>query len=368
MTTKPVVIDLFAGCGGGSMGFVGRGFRIGAAVEIDRDTAKAYELNTGIRPIRGNVRWVTGPQLLRKAGIEQGECTLLFGCPPCQSFSMMRQGSEETSVDKVRNELPNEYVRLVRTIRPRHIAFENVPGMASGRWASRFDSLLEHLEDAGYECIWDLIDAVDFGVPQYRKRLLLIGSRVTTPQMPQPTHGLNRTLQHRTVRDTIGSLPKLKSGEADPGDSLHAARRHAAIALQRLRAIPEGGSRHDLPKRLQLECHKEHDGHNDVYGRMHWDRPAPTLTSGCTNVTRGRFAHPDQDRAITLREAMFLQTFPKNATLVGKEGVRALQVGNAIPTVLAAAIADVILAMDSAAKSSSSRPRSPGSAVPRKTA
>jgi DNA (cytosine-5)-methyltransferase 1 len=363
LSKAPVLIDLFAGCGGGSMGFVRRGFRIGAAVEIDRDAASAYSLNTEVHPIRGNVRWVTGPQLLRKAGIEQGECTLLFGCPPCQGFSVMRQGSAQIPADFVRNELPNEYLRLVRSIRPRHIAFENVPGMVAGRWAPRFAALLQDLQDAGYECVWDIVDAVDFGVPQYRKRLLLIGSRVGQPRLPVATHGPGRAYPHRTVRDAIGILSALESGESDETDPLHRARRHADIAIRRLRAIPEGGARRDLPKKLQLDCHKDHNGHNDVYGRMRWDSPAPTLTSGCTNVTRGRFGHPDQARAITLREAMLLQTFPKDATLVGKEGTQALQVGNAIPTRLAEAVADIVLEMEaSVRRASASKSRSAGRA------
>lgn len=352
---KPVVIDLFAGCGGGSMGFVRQGFRIGAAVEIDRDAADAYFLNTRARPIRRNVRWVTGPQLLNKAGLSEGECTLLFGCPPCQGFSVMRQGSEQIPVDVIRNELPQEYLRLVRSIKPRHIAFENVPGMMKGKWLPHFEVLLEGLEGAGYACVWDVVDAVDYGVPQYRKRLLLIGSKVADPTLPTPTHGPGRPERHRTVRDAIGDLLTLKSGEYDEDDALHAARCHSDLALQRLSALPEGGSRRDLPKDLQLECHKGHTGHNDVYGRMSWDRPAPTLTSGCTNVTRGRFGHPKQARAITLREAMLLQTFPPEATLVGTEGTMALQVGNAIPTILAEAVAAVVLEMEEAARANESR-------------
>jgi DNA (cytosine-5)-methyltransferase 1 len=366
---RPVVIDLFAGCGGGSMGFVRRGFRIGAAVEIDRDAAEAYFLNTRVRPIRRNVKWVTGPQLLKRAGLREGECTLLFGCPPCQGFSIMRQGSEQIPADVIRNELPKEYIRLVRSIRPRHIAFENVPGMMKGKWLPHFELLLKCLEAAGYACVWDVVDAVDYGVPQYRKRLLLIGSKVANPILPTPTHGPGRPQQHRTVRDAIGNLLTLKSGEYDEDDPLHTARCHSDLALRRLGALPEGGSRRDLPKDLQLECHKGHTGHNDVYGRMSWNRPAPTLTSGCTNVTRGRFGHPKQTRAITLREAMLLQTFPPEATLVGTEGAMALQVGNAIPASLAEAVATSVLEMEVASRRTNGlRSASTSARIPREAA
>src|SRR5262249_27671937 len=146
-----------------------------------------------------------------------------------------------------------------------------------------------------------------FGVPQRRRRVLVVASRVRSPALPAATHadaGSSGELRWVTVREAIGALMPLASGEADPSGVYHRARRHSQRALRRLRAIPEGGARVDLPEDLQLACHKDHSGHYDIYGRMWWDRPAPTLTSGCTNVTRGRFAHPDQSRAITLREAM----------------------------------------------------------------
>src|SRR5207302_5783070 len=135
--------------------------------------------------------------------------------------------------------------------------------------------------------------------------------------------------------ETIKQLPRLISGQTDANDSLHAARKHKPIAIQRLAALKEGEARDDLPDDLQLECHKDHDGHHDIYGRMWWDRPAPTLTTGCTNVTKGRFAHPEQHRAITLREAMLLQTFPRTTVLNGTLEQMALQVGNAIPPLFA---------------------------------
>jgi DNA (cytosine-5)-methyltransferase 1 len=232
-------------------------------------------------------------------------------------------------------------------VRPKFVAFENVPGMIEGRGREQFDALLADLESLGYRLEWDVVDAADYGVPQHRRRVLVVGSRAGQPRLPARTHSStpdSGLAEYVTVRDAIGGLPSLRSGESHPTDSLHRARNHDAITLKRLAAIPEGGSRTDLPSELQLACHQDHSGHYDVYGRIAWDKPAPTMTSGCTNVTRGRFAHPSQDRAITLREAMLLQTFPDTATLVGTGDGKAQQVGNAVPTRLAEHIADAILA------------------------
>jgi DNA (cytosine-5)-methyltransferase 1 len=344
-----VTVDLFAGCGGASIGFHEAGLPPVAAVEIDEQAATAYGANLGVAPLVKDIRRVNGDELLKSAGLQSGECTLLSGCPPCQSFTILRRGSEATPLDRLRNSLYLDYLRIAEALRPRHIAFENVPGMLGPRWRPRFDALLDGLADLGYDYLWDVVDAADFGVPQRRRRVLVIASRVTRPMLPRPTHAEQPTGRLRpyvTVRETIGSLPPLVSGEVDPRDPYHRARRHSSLALRRLRAIPEGGARMDLPSDLQLDCHRNHDGHYDIYGRMWWDRPSPTLTSGCTNVTRGRFAHPDQDRALTLREAMLLQTLPRGTVLSGGVEEMALQVGNAIPPLLARRVGEAIVAME----------------------
>ena len=346
---RHTVVDLFAGCGGGSIGFRQAGLIAVGAVEIDPDAATAYEANLGITPIVKDIRSVTGPELLRSSGLTKGECTLLFGCPPCQSFTILRKGSSPTADDRLRNTLYLDYLRLVKGLRPRHVAFENVPGMLSKRWRPHLDALLNGLTKMGYDHVWDVVDAADFGVPQHRKRILVVASRVALPSLPKPTHFVDSadgTKKHRTVRSAIDSCRPLESGEQDVDDPYHSARDHSPVALERLRAIPMGGARMDLPPDLQLDCHKHHDGHYDIYGRMWWDRPAPTLTSGCTNITRGRFAHPDQHRAITIREAMLLQSFPNQAVLHGGVEAMALQVGNAIPPLLARKIGLVVMKME----------------------
>jgi DNA (cytosine-5)-methyltransferase 1 len=320
------------------MGFIEAGFRVAAAVEIDSNAADSYRLNTDVRPLIRDIRHVTGAELLHAASLRPGECTVIFGCPPCQSYTVLRRGFAPTAVDQIRDSLPSEYVRIVREVLPECVVFENVPGMVVGRGRAQFDELESGLHELGYRTTWDVIDAADFGVPQHRRRLLMVGSRTGEPALPARTHdaaGGRGLALHRTVRNAIGGLRPLVAGETDPDDRHHKARRHSELALRRLAAIPEGGGRTDLPDDLQLECHRGHGGHYDVYGRMRWDRPAPTITSGCTNITRGRFAHPTQDRAITLREAMTLQGMPPTARLVGTEDEMAQQVGNAVPPTVA---------------------------------
>lgn len=343
------VVDLFCGCGGGSMGFRNAAFKIAGAVEIDQDAATAFHLNVGVMPLVKDIRDVRGEDLLAGAGLRRGELTLLFGCPPCQSFTVLRRGAEPTRHDRKRNALVHEYLRLVEELHPRHIAFENVPGLVTGRWRPFFDKFLNKLTSLGYTFAWETVDAARYGVPQRRRRVLVIGSRVASPRLPEASHcegdGLDRE-PFVTVRETIAHLRSLDSGEQDPTDEFHRARKHSPAALERLAHIPEGGGRMDLPKHLVLDCHKNHKGHYDIYGRMWWDQVAPTLTSGCTNVTRGRFAHPEQDRAITLREAMLLQTFPPHARLHGGVEKMALQVGNAVPALVTEHIGNTVKTME----------------------
>ena len=351
------VVDLFAGCGGGSMGFKKAGFTTLAAVEINRDAAASFALNVGIDPFVKDIRDVTVAEL-RKRGVRPGTLTLLFGCPPCQSFTVLRRASKATDDDLRRNDLIFEYLRLVEELRPRHLAFENVPGLVEGRWGRYFDAFRDRLAALGYTIKWRIADAAEYGVPQRRKRLLVVASRVTAPSLPEPTHAGGEADGMKpfvTVRDTISHLRRLEAGEADPDDPFHRARQHSELTVRRLACISEGGDRRSLPDDLVLDCHRDHEGHYDVYGRMWWDRVAPTLTSGCTNVTRGRFCHPGQDRALTLREAMLLQTFPPRARLKGFTDGMALQVGNAVPSLLAQRIAETIIVMENESRASRGR-------------
>lgn len=335
MTGRPTAVDLFSGCGGGSIGLVRAGFELVGAIDLDRDAAQSYESILGLAPVVDDIRAVSAADIT-----SESEVTLLLGCPPCQSFSDLRRGLERTAQDRIRDRLPDEYIRLVADLNPDYVAFENVPGFARGpalRW------LLQSLRRIGYRLDWGVVNAADYGVPQYRRRLIVLGGRRRAARLPAASHGAGTGRRHITVREAIASLPRLASGEASEHDPMHRARRHTPTVLERLRHIPVGGSRHDIPEELRPQCHRGHTGHNDAYGRMRWDRPAPTLTSGCTNLTRGRFAHPQQDRAITAREALALQGFPDEVVLVGAAGSVARQIGNAVPPQLTAALGRAIL-------------------------
>lgn len=349
------VIDIFSGVGGMSLGFVHtKSFRVVAAVDNDPHATEAYEKNLGIIPITEDVRNVSVRTLLQRAGLRKGECTVLIGCAPCQSFSAHRRGRKKIAIDAIRNSLPFVWLNFVKGIRPRHVCFENVPGLVKAAKGTIFAKFIADLNSLGYEVTWAIENAADFGVPQHRKRLLVVGSRVVAPRLPQATHGAplcdevldGGLMPWRTVRDAIADLPKVASGEVDLLDEYHAARNQEPIVLERLRYIKEGQSHRHLPPRLRLDCHKGHEGHPDVYGRMRWDAPSPTLTGGCTNLTKGRFGHPKQHRSITLREAMRIQTFPRKTVLRGTKDRMQLQVGNAVPPLLARQIADVVLQME----------------------
>jgi DNA (cytosine-5)-methyltransferase 1 len=223
---------------------------------------------------------------------------------------------------------------------------ENVPGLARVRGFSTYKRFKSALVSQGYQYVDGTVDAKCYGVPQNRRRLVLIASRVAEPSLPSPTHGEGKE-RYRTVRDAIGHLPKLVAGQRDPTISNHGAADLMEINLRRLRFTPrDGGGRKDWPKSLALDCHKARQGHEDVYGRMRWDSPAPTLTCRCFSISNGRYGHPDQDRAISLREAASLQSFPEDYQFFGPtQQIIGAQIGNAVPVSLAEAVGRHILSL-----------------------
>jgi DNA (cytosine-5)-methyltransferase 1 len=270
------------------------------------------------------------------ANLEPGEILPLLGdrgldllvvCSPCQPFSQQNRSSDEDE----RAQLILSAVRFAAVLTPHLIFFENVPGLTRKRFMPILTKLRSELTKLGYVVgePQDL-DAADYGVPQRRLRCVMLARRGSAPPpLPEPTTPLGQRI---SVDAAIGGLPALSSGQADTSDALHFARDHQAIALERLRHIPKnGGSRDALPEKLWLDCHRGRRGHPDVYGRMRWKDVAPTLTTGCTDVTRGRFAHPRDDRAISLREAARLQTFPDNYRFAGSAKDIAAQIGNSVP-------------------------------------
>lgn len=347
---QPTLIDLFSGAGGVTQGFKNLGFNVLAAVESDPIAAHSYHVNhPEVRTITDDIRRVDPKKLMKACDLKRGQLTVLSVCAPCQPFSRQtRMHGLET-----RTKLVLQMLRFVAVMRPQYAIMENVPGLSKGANKSVLDTLLKVLrEKLKYSVVGPtVVDAVNYGVPQFRKRLILLCSRDgTSLQMPTKTHTAPHNAEKfsltpwRTVGNAFTNLEALTAGQQSNSDPLHRARQHSALNLERLAHIPpNGGSRDSLPDHLQLACHKSIvDGYHDVYGRMDANRPANTLTTGCTNITRGRFAHPLEDRAITTREAARLQTFPDSYHFCGGYDQISSQIGNAVPVLLAEAIAAVL--------------------------
>lgn len=317
-------IDLFSGCGGLSRGLKDAGFKVLAAVEIDSKARETYTLNHCDVPLVGtDIRNVSAAHLLRNCRLKRGQLDLMAGCPPCQGFSTLRARNGHAAALDDRNNLIDEFARLALALRPKMVMMENVPALAR---YEKFIDFVERLERDGYKVVTEVLDVSGFGVPQRRKRLILSASRVGTPRLASAYKS------RKTVRSAIGNLKRA----GDSGDLLHdcpTTRRSPRVQAM-IEAIPkDGGSRHSLPPGMRLGCHEKTSGFNDVYGRMKWDDVSPTITSGCSNPSKGRFIHPDQDRPITLREAALLQGFPVDYRFNvshGKESI-ALMIGNALP-------------------------------------
>ena len=336
-------IDVFCGCGGSSYGFKLAGFDIRAAIDKNVLATESYKLNfpeTSVlmQEIAYADAETVAYELLKKAKLAVGECSVLLGCPPCQGFCRLSRDG----VTDPRNKLILALSKIVATIRPEFCVIENVPGLPYGSGKEIFQEALDGLKSAGYTNVaFQIVNTADFGVPQRRRRLLLIASRLHTVSIPTPSEQVRKT-----VREAIAGLPAIAAGASDPNDYLHHSPSASAKVLERIRSIPkDGGSRRSLPPELQLECHKKHSGFCDVYGRMKWDEPSPTITTGCINVTKGRFIHPEQDRSISVREASLLQTFPRDFKFCGTPWQIAKQIGEAVPVEFARRIANHIIAL-----------------------
>lgn len=326
MEKKPTAIDVFSGAGGMTQGLKKAGFNVLGAIENDDLAVKTYLRNhSTVKVWEQDVRKVTGKEILKALSIKRGDLDLLAGCPPCQGFSSMRTKNGKKRPRDYRNDLIFEYLRLVRALKPKIVMLENVPALAKNFRMTKFKKALREL---GYDLnkTPEILNTADFGVPQRRRRMILLASRVGKVKLPKPEK------IRVSVRQTIGKLPR-PSRSNDPIHNFGEKRDPWTIELIK-NIPPNGGSREDLPKKFQLECHKNYpEGFRDVYGRMSWDDVSPTITSGCVNPSKGRFLHPTQNRAITLREAALLQSFPKSYFFSldkGKTGV-ALMIGNALP-------------------------------------
>lgn len=315
--------DCFAGCGGMTLGFKNAGYKVVGAIEVDSDAADVYKLNHSTTKVWvSDIRNLTVREVMKKLRLRKGQLDLLGGCPPCQGFSTLRTKNGNRRIRDRQNDLIFEFERLVLGLKPKLVMMENVPGLLLDNRLKKFRTSLRR---AGYEVKAEVLNVAQFGVPQRRRRMVLLASRVSQVEFAKPKK------HSRTVRDAIGKLCKA----GNTGDALHdLPENHSPEVAARIRSIPRnGGSRSSLPSRLRLKCHKHSDGFKDVYGRMAWDEPSPTITTGCFNPSKGRFVHPTANRAITMREAALLQTFPKNYKFPVKMGkVKLAQmIGNALP-------------------------------------
>ncbi len=320
---RPTAIDLFCGCGGTTQGLRDAGFRVLGAVDNDYLATETFRANhPRVRVWLDDIRRLSPLAVADALGIERGELDLLAGCPPCQGFSTMRTLNGAVSVDDPRNDLLLEFQRFVEALEPKAMMVENVPGLA---FDSRFSSFCARMSELGYVGHHAILDAADYGVPQRRRRLIYLAGRGVLIPLAPPFE------RRRTVRQAIGKLTR----PGVSGDPVHDLPENRTPRVRELigRIPRNGGSRADLGEDGQLACHRRCDGFKDVYGRMAWDQVAPTMTSGCFNPSKGRFLHPDQDRAITMREAALLQGFPAKYRfpIVTSKCSIALLIGNALP-------------------------------------
>lgn len=334
-------VDFFCGGGGMTKGLMDAGIHVLFGLDLNPACQETYENNNGIPYLNLDISQTTGQQLLDEHPLlEDNDNLLLVGCAPCQPFSSQRHSDHE----HIAVNLLDEFGRIVEELMPAHVLIENVPGIER-RGANVFTRFLHRLERLGYRYEYRVLNAKNFGVPQNRRRLVLVASRIIEPIFPVATHG-EGLLPYVTVRNAIHGYPVLEAGQVDNIIANHRAAGLSALNMQRMIATPhDGGGRVDWPPHLILDCHANgHAGHTDVYGRMAWDSVSPTLTSKCYSISNGRFGHPEQDRAISLREAAALQSFPDDYIFVGSMQEIGKQIGNAVPVLLAQLIGGQLLA------------------------
>jgi DNA (cytosine-5)-methyltransferase 1 len=315
-------IDIFSGCGGLTEGMHQANFKTKVAFEIDEIASRVYKLNhSRTTVIAKDIRNVSIAEI--KKYLDGKKIHLLAGCPPCQGFSSMRRLNKKGVVRDMRNSLIMEYVRVVEKLLPYTIMMENVAGLADYHL---FNAALKIFNTLGYYIDWRIVNVKDYGVPQSRERLVLVGSRLGEIKVAE---GIGKK---KTVRQTIEDLP-LPENSDDPIHKIFP--RHTPLVQRRIELTPKnGGSRKDLPIEFTLDCHKAANvGFNDVYGRLRWDDFSTTITGGCLNPSKGRFLHPEQNRNISAREAAMLQSFPRDYKFpvdISKDKL-ALMIGNALP-------------------------------------
>ncbi|MEY4903277.1 MAG: putative BsuMI modification methylase subunit YdiO [Bacteroidota bacterium] len=349
MLEKYSVIDMFCGVGGLTHGFVQAGFSVAAGYDIDKSCEYAFETNNkGAKYIAKDIKDVTGEELNNYFSTKQ---KILVGCAPCQPFSLYTNKKKESKIEDESSPegkwaLLYSFSRLIKETEAQIISMENVPQLAKFNDGKVLKDFIKALEDLGYKVSCSIVNAQDYGVPQRRKRLILLASKLGEIELLPATH--NKT-NYVTVKKAIGNLPKIEDGVADKNDPMHYARKLGDLNKRRIQATREGGFWREWPEELKLACHKKEGGvsFRSVYGRMSWDDVAPTMTTYCVGLGNGRFGHPEQDRAISMREAAIFQSFPIDYAFIDPNKVLstaaiARQIGNAVPVRLGEIIAESI--------------------------
>ena len=334
-----IAVDFFCGAGGLSKGLSLAGVNVLAGIDNNILCQDTYNKNNApSRFIHADMKAYTPEDLLTafpQLREVHRDDLLLAGCAPCQPFSKANN-SVARSPDAT---LLSQFGRFVEFFLPGQVMIENVPGIAKVKGNSTFKRFIRLLEDNGYSVIYKPINAKYYGIPQNRVRLLVLAARDITIGFPPKTHAAipkNGQRKLVTVRDVIAHFPPLAAGQTNTTIPNHVAANLSPLNLRRLQYTPhDGGGRQNWPECLILQCHANgHKGHTDVYGRMFWDKPSPTLTCKCQSISNGRYAHPEQDRAISLREAAAIQTFPDDYIFYGSNTSIAAQIVNAVPVLL----------------------------------
>ena len=329
-----VCVDLFCGCGGLTRGLRDAGIRVIKGVDMDGTARETYERNNpGSAFVQADLRDVSSDEIVD--GVERnGSDLLLAGCAPCQPFSKHTTGEGHDE----RRSLVRCMARMVEDILPEYVLMENVPGFDTKSNTYRAE-LMRVLNGNKYEVDDGVVNAADYGVPQARRRYVLLASRKGSLDIPAGVID-----KPRSVRNTIFHFPKIRAGESHWHVKNHVAPALSETNMERIKATRrDGGSMRDIPRSLWARCHRGHDGHTDTYGRMRWDGPAPTLTCRCTSFSNGRFGHPSQDRAISVREAAALQTFPDDYVFHSRMTANSRHIGNAVPVLVARAMGEAII-------------------------
>ncbi|MEM7509828.1 MAG: DNA (cytosine-5-)-methyltransferase [Bacteroidota bacterium] len=334
-------VDLFCGIGGLTHGLELEGLNVVAGYDIDESCRYAYEANNRASFILKNAKEIQPHEILSLYTDRSKK--ILVGCAPCQPFSALtnRQDIKDKKWD-----LLYYFSRLIKEVKPEIISMENVPTLKRFQKGKVFDNFVNKLEENGYYIHHSIVFCPDYGLPQNRSRLVLLASKLGPITLINPTHSQDN---YKTVRDVIAHLPPIEDGEQHNHDRLHRSSKLSPLNKTRIQNTPEGGSWKDWDEDLVLECHKKQSGksYSDVYGRMKWDQPSPTMTTKCTGLGNGRFGHPEQDRAISLREAALFQTFPQYYDFIEpKKGLKptiiSRHIGNAVPVDLGRVIAKSI--------------------------